>query len=153
MKDAPQHGADAHIPSDTEPFDNVVEMKKQEDEVSRGMKELTGHVQIATGRCISYAIFYMANEENGLGTDRFIHQIYAQQVFDHANVIALGKLIAERLGITNKEILSESLKIVEENLFALQRQFGILITPQGVTLAPRNDDESNSQSGGEDAPR
>lgn len=155
MSDPAKHGADAHIPSDTEHFDNVVEMKKQEqeedDEVSRGMKELMGQVQIATARCISYAMFYMANEENKLGTDRFIHQIYSQQVFDHANVIALGKLVAEKLGITNKEILSESLKVVEENLFTLQQHFGILITPQGVKLAPRNDDETPNQPGGENA--
>lgn len=136
------HGADVHVPSDTEHFDKVVEMKKQEDEIERGMKELQGQVSIETARCMQSAAFYLANEENGLGPSALLRQMYAQQQFDHANVIALGKLVGEKLGITNKQILSETLKIVGENLFDLQRHFGVIITPEGVTV-------DQSQNGGE----
>jgi hypothetical protein len=144
------HGVDAHIPSDTEAFDNVVEMKKREDEEVRGMKELQAQLQITTLRCVNYAHFVINNEENGLGRDSLLRQIYTQDAFNHATIAALSKLIAQKLGISNKEILSETLKIVEENLFTLQQQYNIIIRPEGVTLG-RNEDETHSESGGEDA--
>jgi hypothetical protein len=145
MSDKPvEHEVDAHLPSDSEEFENkVVEMQPK---LSPEQQKFEAEMNEVVARITKFVEFSMANEnvnlvdgrtepgkKYNLGRDALLLQLYVQSELNYATLTALATYVIKDLNIPDGKIMADTKVILEKNLFDRQQQYGILITPNGVT--------------------
>ena len=131
MSEAQQHGADVHVPSDTEQFDKQAAPAMTPEQI-----DMQNRMTEVSQRFTAYANFISARQE--AGPLRLLMQAYIQSVFNEAAANAMNAIIMERLGITKEEFHAKLIKTLEDNLFDMQANMGIIITNREVVPMPRD---------------
>lgn len=135
MAEAQRHGADVHVPSDTEQFD-----KQAEPVITPEQEELMKRVTEVSQRFTAYANFICGRADNG--PLQLLIQAYVQSIFNEAAQNAMNTIIMEKLEISKEDFRKAMVKVLEGNLFEMQAVHGVIITNREVVVMPKG--ESNS---------
>lgn len=127
-------GVDAHVPSDTEAFDNkVTEMKTlAEAAVTEEDKALAVVIQ----RFASFANFYLQNAE-ALGTNTLQIELFTNLAIVQAQLTYFSERFLEKDMGEIRKFKARIKTEMERRLSDYQVEHKIVITPQAVTVEER----------------
>lgn len=120
-----KHGADAHIPSETEQFDRMSEQQ----EITPEQKELANEVR----RLTQYSNYLLQHDQAGMMLiDAHVHKALLR-----AELMALSKLVTKKLGVSESEFTKAIIQEIQQELLLRQMDHRIIITPEGCIGDPQ----------------